>query len=250
MKHYLRQSASRKSSPYFRCEATCKVEGCDCKVKITINEKSDRFGKSVFIGNVNHKTGALAFRQIKGEKRSLEKQTYKNNINIPPSKIFKEKISNIDAEVYVSGNRNDCSTNKVHQNIKNEVKKQKTSLTNIHSDLMTLQEELKNKDEEALSLCHDFRRMFRYIQDVSITNDHIKVLLSDEGMIRIYHQIVPKDILYIDCSGYLVSQIHNISRIFNYCITIRHPISKAPAFPVLQYIHTHYRVCSKYAGSF
>ena len=45
-------------------------------MKITINEKTDRSGKSVFIGNVNHKTGALTFRQIKGEKRSLEKQTY------------------------------------------------------------------------------------------------------------------------------------------------------------------------------
>ena len=206
-------------------------------MKIRVNEKSDRFGKSVFIGNVNHKTGALAFRQIKGEKRSMEKQTYKNNINIPPSKIFKEKISNIHAEVYVSGNRNDCGTNKVHQNIKNEVKKQKTSLTNIHSDLMTLQEELKDKDEqEALSLCHDFRRMFGYIQDFSITSDHIKVLLFDEGITRIYHQIVPEDILYIDCSAYLASQIHNISRIYNYCNAIRQPISKASALPVLECI--------------
>ena len=206
-------------------------------MEIRVNEKSDRFGKSVFIGNVNHKTGALAFRQIKGEKRSMEKQTYKNNINIPPSKIFKEKISNIHAEVYVSGNRNDCGTNKVHQNIKNEVKKQKTSLTNIHSDLMTLQEELKDKDEqEALSLCHDFRRMFGYIQDFSITSDHIKVLLFDEDMIRIYHQIFPKDILYIDCSGYLVSQIRNISRIYNYCNAIRQPVSKASALPVFECI--------------
>ena len=39
---------------------------------------------------------------------------------------------------------------------------------------MTLQEELKNKDkQEALLLCHDFRRMFGCIQDFSITNDHI-----------------------------------------------------------------------------
>ena len=78
--------------------------------------------------------------------------------------MFKEKISNIDAEVYVSGNRNDCCINKVHQSIKNEVKKQKISLTNIHSDLMTLEEELKKKDkQEASSLCYDFRRMFGYI---------------------------------------------------------------------------------------
>ena len=139
--------------------------------------------------------------------------------------------------MYVSENRNDCGTNKVQQNIKNEVKKQKAPLTIIHSDLMTLQKELKNKDEqEALSLSHDFRRMFGYIQDFSITNNHIKVLLLDEGMIRIYHQIVPKDILYIDCSGYLVLQIHNIARIFNYCITIRQPISKAPALPVFECI--------------
>ena len=100
---------------------------------------------------------------------------------------------------------------------------------------MTLQEELENKDEqEALSLCHDFTMMFGYIQDFSITNDHIKALLFDEGMIRIYHQILPK--LYIDCFGYLVSQIHNISRIFNYCIVICHPISKAPALPVFECI--------------
>ena len=58
-----------------------------------------------------------------------------------------------------------------------------------------------------MSLCHDFRRMFGYIQDLSVTNDHIKVLLFDEGMIGIYHLIVSKDILYIDCSGYLISQI-------------------------------------------
>ena len=144
-KHYLRKYASRKSSPYFRCEATSKIEGCDCEVKITINKKRDRFEKSVFIGNVNHKTGALDFRQMKGEKRSLEKRTYNSNINVPPSKIFKEKISNIDAEVYVSRNSNDCGTSIVHQNMKNKVKKQKTSLTNIYSDLMTLQEELRKQ---------------------------------------------------------------------------------------------------------
>ena len=88
---------------------------------------------------------------------------------------------------------------------------------------MILKKEMKNKNEKgALSLCHDFRRTFGYIQDFRITKDHIKVLLFDEDMIRIYHQIAPKDILYIDCSGYLVSQIYNISRIFNYCIAIRH----------------------------
>ena len=87
--------------------------------------------------------------------------------------------------------------------------------------------------------------MSGYNQDFSITSDHVKVLLFDEGMIRIYH------ILYIDCSGYLVSQIHNISRIFNYCAVIRHSISKAAALPVFECIaFTHTTLCSKYAGSF
>ena len=104
---------------------------------------------------------------------------------------------------------------------------------------MTLHEELKNKDkQEALSLCHDFRRMFGYIQDFSTTNNHIKVVIFDEGMIRIY-QIDPRDILYIDCSGYLVSQIHNISRIFNYCIAIHHQISKLQLFQYSNVWHPH-----------
>ena len=72
-KYFLRKSASRKSSPYFRREATCKVEGCNCEMKMSINKKSNRFGKSVFIGNINHKTSVLAFLQIKGEKRRLKK---------------------------------------------------------------------------------------------------------------------------------------------------------------------------------
>ena len=55
-------------------------------------------------------------------------------------------------------------------------------------------------------------------------------------MIRIYHQVVPKDVLYIDCSSYLVSQIHSISRIFYYCIAICHPISKVLALPVFECI--------------
>ena len=51
---------------------------------------------------------------------------------------------------------------------------------------MTLQEELKNKNEqEALSHCHDFRRLFGYIQGFIITNDYIKVHLFDEDIIRI-----------------------------------------------------------------
>ena len=162
---------------------------------------------------------------------------------LPLPKFLKKKTSKIDAEVYVSRNRNDCGTNEVQQNIK-KVKKQKTSLTNIHSDLMTLQEELKNKDrQQALSLCNDFRRMFGYIQDFTITNDHIKVLLFHDSMIRIYDQIVPKDILYINCSGYLILQIHNISRIFNYWIAICDPIIKAPALPVFECLASTHTQC-------
>ena len=109
---------------------------------------------------------------------------------------------------------------------------------------MTLQEELKNKDkQQALSFCNDFRRMFGYIQDFTITNDHIKVLLFDDSMIRIYDQLVPKDILYINCSGYLILQIHNVSRIFNYCIAICHPILKAPALPVFECLASTHTQC-------
>ena len=48
----------------------------------------------------------------------------------------------------MSGNRDVCGTNKFLQNMKNKDKKLKTSLGNIHSDLMTLQEELKKKTEK------------------------------------------------------------------------------------------------------
>ena len=95
-----------------------KLMGVTVKWNSPKNKKSDRFGKSLFIGDDSHKISVLAFHQIKGEKRNLEKQTYQNNINAPPSKIFKEKTSKIDAEVYVSRNRNDCGTSEVQQNIK------------------------------------------------------------------------------------------------------------------------------------
>ena len=37
---------------------------------------------------------------------------------LPLPKCLKKKTSKIDAEVYVSRNRNDCGTNEVQQNIK------------------------------------------------------------------------------------------------------------------------------------
>ena len=48
-----------------------------------------------------------------------------SNMNIPTFKNSKEKTSNTDAEVFMSGNRNNCGTNEVNQNIKKKVKKQK-----------------------------------------------------------------------------------------------------------------------------
>ena len=90
------------------------------------------------------------------------------NINIPPSKFFFKKISNIDAEAYVSRNRNDCSTSKVYQNMKNKVKKQKTSLKNIQSEYndITRRTEKKKINKKGYHFAITLlRRIFGYIQD-------------------------------------------------------------------------------------
>ena len=70
-----------------------------------------------------------------------------SNMNIPTFKNSKEKTSNTDAEVFMSGNRNNCGTDEVNQNIKKKVKKQKKHLKkciNSHNDIRRRTENKKS----------------------------------------------------------------------------------------------------------
>ena len=109
--------------------------------------------------------------------------------------------------------------------------------TAFHRNLLIVQKDIKDEDEQAaLSLNQEYRRFFVYVQMINTTHNEIKITLFNEGMVRIFHQLAMKDIVYFDATGSLVAKVPNFKKIFNYCIAVRHPFSKAPPLPVLECI--------------
>ena len=173
--HYIKSENSRKTSPFFRCEAKCKIPCCTSKIKVLVVNEGDSKAKIIQSGRVNHPTGSTAARQIKGKTRQQIKENITKDINVAPSKLYRDRLLEIPHDVYASGNRNRSASKKVFQNMKSEVKCGLNDLNNIHKGLLDMQIKMKAEDEqEALSLNYGFRRLFGYIQQISISCDEIK----------------------------------------------------------------------------
>ena len=235
--HYIKKAGSRKSSPFFTCSAFCKIKGCRCSVKIAIKNAGDSYADASFAGDIVHAIGSTGARQLRGKLRQEITDHFKKNPNIPPSNVYRDKLSSIPAKQFESGNRNAAASKKVFQNIKSEATKHNNTIKGMYAALLALQKKFRLEDEqEALSLGQGYRRIFGYIHTIEITNDEIKISLFTEGTVRIFHQLCRKDILYIDATGSFVNKAKSFKRIFNYCLALRHPLGKAPPLPLLEFI--------------
>ena len=241
-RHYIKAKGSRKNkTPYMTCNADCKVEGCGCGVIFSIFNETDNEASINFTGTFDHKNGKTAARHVRGGDRNDAKRLFESNVHTQPSRIYREKLNAITPNVYASGNRNSCGSKKVFQNIKHEATIKFKDLNFLHKELLNIQKEMATSDEKsALEAGHGYRRFFGYIQSFLLNPSEISIMLFTEGCIRLYHQIIEKDILYADASGNLISNIDSFKKIFNYCLSLRHPLSRAPPLPVMECISSEH----------
>ena len=75
-----------------------------------------------------------------------------------------------------------------------------------------------------------------YIQGLSIDNSLIRLVLFDDPMVRLFHVLAPRDIIYLDATGNIVERIKPFKRIYYYALTVRHLFGLSPPLPVAEYI--------------
>ena len=61
-------------------------------------------------------------------------------------------------------------------------------------------------------------------------------MLFNDPMLRLFHTLCPRDILYFDATGNIVASIKPFKQIYYYSLTIRHPFGLAPPVPMAEYI--------------
>eukprot|EP00112_Aurelia_sp_Birch-Aquarium-sp1_P020247 Seg5179.4 transcript_id=Seg5179.4/GoldUCD/mRNA.D3Y31 product="hypothetical protein" protein_id=Seg5179.4/GoldUCD/D3Y31 len=163
--HYIKQAGSKKSSPFFTCSAYCKIKGCRCSVKIAIKRAGDSYADASFAGDISHATGSTAARQVRGQLRQEIMDCFEKNPNLPPSNVYREKLSSIPAKQFESGNRNAAATKKVFQNIKSEATEHNSTIKGMHASLFALQKKYRLEDEqEVISLGQGYRRLMRLMR--------------------------------------------------------------------------------------
>ena len=127
------------------------------------------------------------------------------------------------------------------QEIKNESKSTHRDETALHELISTRQGELLKADEKsALSLRYLSRRMFGYIHSIQLAPT-LRIVLLHEPLVRLYHGLASKDIVYFDTTGSVVEKIRRYKRILYYALCVRHPFGKTPTLAVAEFVSSSHK---------
>ena len=213
---------------------------CPCYVYLTIEDKSSSSLLVTFRENVRHDvTIPVSSKDVDGSPKDSMQDVLRDNWSTPPVEIFQKKIKNIPPDGYAAGNRSAAGTLKKAQHAKSSMQLQSSRLAELHQLLLSIDKEQKDEDNRnANNLGHYFRinSMFGYIQGLSIDNSLIHLVLFDDRMVRLFHVLARRDIIYLDATGNIVERIKPFKRIYYYALTVRHPFGLSPPLPVAEYI--------------
>ena len=111
----------RRSTTYFQGKGICHHPGCGVEIELCINAGADEDIKKVTVrysANVHHDTSYLTSRHS-GERRKI---LYEKLQHVNPSTYHHEKLSEMQSDVYASGNRDSSTENvDVLRKIKSEI---------------------------------------------------------------------------------------------------------------------------------
>ena len=240
--HKRTPGSRKKGTNYLKGDVVCGIPECKFKATYYIpNEESEH----IFIemaGEVFHKKYSVRARRIAGPKREALKSLFKENRSTLPSEIHREDLSNIDPDSFGAGNLSAAGKNHVaYQQLAAKTRKEADSVGVIHADISDLQDELKKEDEKhAIKQGATYRRFFGYIQKPIITLAEISIILIDEPMVMLYHELAKNSTLYVDATGSVVRNVKGFKKILYYAATLRHPYNSGPPLPIAEYITSNH----------
>eukprot|EP00112_Aurelia_sp_Birch-Aquarium-sp1_P007867 Seg1859.4 transcript_id=Seg1859.4/GoldUCD/mRNA.D3Y31 product="Histone lysine demethylase PHF8" protein_id=Seg1859.4/GoldUCD/D3Y31 len=228
----------KRNSPFMKGYAVCAHRPtCSAEVHFSVVKNSMDNIHLRFTGRIKHDLHERKSRKISGELRNEAKKLFEKNPGLPPSDVYRKGLANLTPDEFAAGNRTDAGGSvRVVQGIKNEVSKEHRDIKLLHNLMKDLQEKLSKEDEDmAKQLKHASRKLFGYIQSMELVPE-IKLVLLHEPLIRLYHGIAPRDIIYFDATGSVVRKMPQFKRILYYSLCVRHPYEESPPLPVAEYV--------------
>ena len=246
--HVSRMNSRKKKSPFVNGYAICAHQPqCSGRVNFIVKKDDTSRMHFTFEGKIKHDLRAPKSRRIAGNSRAEMKDVFEKNIHLPPSDAYRSKLANISGPAFAAGNRTGAGKSlKVSQQIKNENRKDHRDLQPLHAKIAKLQEEIRHEDQETAKDLKQFnRKLYGYIHMLQLVPD-LKIVLLHESLIRLYHGIAPRDIVYFDATGSVVQKMSCYKRILYYALCVRHPFGKTPPLPVAEFIsssHSTESIC-------
>ena len=224
----------------------CKHQNCGCSVELEIASEHEHILTLKFSGSVSHDLRHREADDLKGEERSKMQRRLFASPSTPTADVYRDHLAELEPDVFASGNRgNKGTSSEVLQKVRDELKSSRTDT--LANDLKTLADKIKSEDQQrAKILPKSKRHCFGFIHEIGIY-PHLKVILTQEALIRFYHSIVQRDILYIDATGKVVEKMAAYKRILLYTLSIRPPYGGITCLPVAQYVtssHTFSSIAS------
>ena len=188
------------------------------------------FLRITFSGDICHKQGEISARKIRGEERNLIKSVFAGRSHTPGD-LFRKKVASLSGDEFASGNRQGTGRQtKAFRHISAEAKRDQRLPSLLAKNLTELDEKLKKDDIEKCSKSQINKRFYGFIASTDVTSDSLRITLLDEGGVRLYHSVAPKDIIYIDATGTVVENIAQFKRLLLYSFTTRNPFGLSPPY--------------------
>ena len=162
-------------------------------------------------GNVYHDIRRTYADDIRDNDREEMRCHIKEHFHTPLAKIYGEKVRNINPDIYASGNRKTARRSpNVIQRMKSEVKCLLRKTTVLIEKISDVAKTIVTKDMFQAEL-HQSRKFYGYVQSFSV-NPYLTIVLTTESLIRLYHEYVAKNMLYLDAIGQLTLDLPYFKR--------------------------------------
>lgn len=161
-RNYIKKENSRKiTSPYWRGTAVCKYN--DVVAHLKIQNREENVLEITFIGDVNHNITTPKVKRVTGICRSAAIEDYESKNTLTPSKHYRDKLIELNAESFQSGNRSGV-THGTMKGIRAAAKRKSQFDKNLYTSISHLQHSIKKNDEDnAIRLGHMWRKCFGYV---------------------------------------------------------------------------------------
>eukprot|EP00112_Aurelia_sp_Birch-Aquarium-sp1_P007934 Seg1866.7 transcript_id=Seg1866.7/GoldUCD/mRNA.D3Y31 product="Sentrin-specific protease 1" protein_id=Seg1866.7/GoldUCD/D3Y31 len=234
--HIKKEGSRKRKSPFFKADAKCTVDPCQCKAILSIDDEKKNTLSISFVGDIVHKSNVLKSRKITGSEREKLRNEFSMSRKTP-SNLFRQKLQTVNDRAFTSGNRTGCGiTPKAFQHISSEARAEQLDMSSMSGKVRIVDKDIREKNDSLHKSLMSNQNLRGFVQSNDITNDSISVALFDEGGVRLYRQICSKDVMFFDATGTVVEKLKGCKRILIYSLTTRNPFGKSPPVPLAELI--------------